>query len=323
MSVINEMLHDLAQRRAQPGQNTPVKPVAVHAATFDDDKRRFPWYLWLIMTLAIVCLAAVFLWPRFMRPPTSHAHGAKGAHSVNRAARASTNFASESVSAKSVRVLAHSAAFSARTISSQSAALIVPQKITGLSVTPAIISHPEQLWQRAQQQLSLNNIVAATQTLRELMRATPEDVRGRELLVRLLLQQHAPQSAQKILTAGLMRSPDWPPFIQLKASLLVGSGDVAGALRVLQQHTPSLAAFPQYHAMVAALYQRTHQSLLAAQRYQQLLQLQPRNGVWWVGLAVALESSGQHEDALAAFAQARDAHNLNPELQAYVDAQLT
>jgi MSHA biogenesis protein MshN len=138
----------------------------------------------------------------------------------------------------------------------------------------------------------------------------------------LLLQQKNNTAAKSVIDAGLELHPDNLIFVKLKAHLLVDEDKITEAISLLEDAAPPLMDNPDYHAFVAALYQREGKSALAASLYKQLLSLQPSNAKWWVGLGVALDAMGSHSQALEAYTNATNTNGLNPELKAYAESQL-
>jgi MSHA biogenesis protein MshN len=99
----------------------------------------------------------------------------------------------------------------------------------------------------------------------------------------------------------------------------VVQGKIRQALNLLQLAPPPLETNPDYHAFVAALYQRQGQPFFAEKLYEQLLVLQPDNAAWWTGLGIALENLGKNTQAVQAYWKARNSEQVNPELRIFVE----
>lgn len=162
----------------------------------------------------------------------------------------------------------------------------------------------------------------AVMMLTMLLEAHPVFHPARELLINLLLEQGNLVKAEKILQAGLSFDSNYSPFVELKAKMLVNAGKVNKALELLQRAAPPIENNPDYHAFIAALYQRQGQSLLAAKLYEQLLSVEPNKAIWWMGLAIALESQGNESEAREAYMHANNGAGLNPELRAFVQTKI-
>jgi tetratricopeptide (TPR) repeat protein len=193
---------------------------------------------------------------------------------------------------------------------------------------PVIIKKPvaensaEQEFQQATNSYQMGQIHNAMQMLASILVTFPQYNQAREKLAALYLETGNITAAKYLVNTGLKRQPDYLPFTELKARILMQSGNIAAAIELLENSAPPLTKNPEYHAFIAALYQRSGKAKLAANLYKQLINLQPNNGKWWLGLGVALDALGSHEQALEAFANADNAGGLNPELKAYVSTQL-
>jgi tetratricopeptide (TPR) repeat protein len=162
----------------------------------------------------------------------------------------------------------------------------------------------------------------AINILTELMAKYPEYATARESLATLLISQGNISQAQQVIRVGLQQRPFYPPYIQLKARILVNEGKVKQALNLLQLEPPPLAENPDYHALIAALYQRQGQPNFAEKLYEQLLVIQPHNPTWWTGLGIALESLGKRTLAINAYTKVKESSNLSPELKIYAETRL-
>jgi tetratricopeptide (TPR) repeat protein len=180
----------------------------------------------------------------------------------------------------------------------------------------------EDEYQQALQYYAQGLINKAASILSNLVIKFPEYDLARESLVRVLLDQGKQTEAKDIVQTGLQRKPFYYPYAELKARILVKEGHLEDAINTLQSTAPALNKNPEYHAFIAALYQRQGNSLLAAKLYEQLLPLEPDNAMWWMGLGIAYEDLGKSSEALQAYARAERNDNLNPELKAYVQGRI-
>ena len=164
------------------------------------------------------------------------------------------------------------------------------------------------------------NKEAITQ-LTNLLVKYPAFIPARKSLATLLLKQNNISKAQQVIEVGLQQQPLYLPYIQLKAQILVNKGNIKQALTLLQTTAPPLEENPEYHAFMAALYQRQNQPMLAEKLYERLLNLQPNNSMWWMGLGIARESLNQNSAALEAYQKA-NTDNLSTELKVYVENRI-
>ncbi len=159
--------------------------------------------------------------------------------------------------------------------------------------------------------------------LQTILSSDAEYVPARTLLANILYEQGNFDKADEILREGLLQRPLYPPYVQLKAEILVDQGKIKEAFHLLQKAPPTLEENPEYHALLAALYQRLGKSLLAEGLYEQLLKVEPSNSRWWVGLGIARESQNKKPEALIAFSKASMISSLSPELRNYVDSRIS
>lgn len=162
----------------------------------------------------------------------------------------------------------------------------------------------------------------AINMLTGLLESHPNYHAARELLVNLFLEQGSTELARKILQVGLAIDPGYSPFIEIQAQMFIKAGKLDQALELLQSAAPPIEKNPNYHAFIAALYQRQGQSMLAARLYEQLLSIEPNKAIWWMGLGIALESQGEESEAKEAYLHANNASGLSPELRAFVQTRI-
>jgi MSHA biogenesis protein MshN len=120
----------------------------------------------------------------------------------------------------------------------------------------------------------------------------------------------------------LRLNPDFIPLIELKARQLTTQGQIKKALTLLQSQSPPITTNPEYHAFMAALYQKNDNNLLAVSLYKRLLALNPQNGNWWFGLGLSLEKLGEKPLAYDAYRKAISNGNVNQESLAYLQKHM-
>jgi tetratricopeptide (TPR) repeat protein len=187
---------------------------------------------------------------------------------------------------------------------------------------PVAANYAEQEYAKARVLIESGRDTDAINVLTNILIQFPQYNQAREALAKLMLSNGLHMEAKKLINEGLALQPDYLPFVELKARLLMDEGKLKEAISLLEKSAPPLAENEEYHAFIAALYQRQGQSGLAANLYKQLATLQPTNGKWWLGLGVALESMGNHDQAQEAYANADNSAGLTPELKAYLATQL-
>lgn len=198
----------------------------------------------------------------------------------------------------------------------------VPVQRNAAIKTPAAQSLILQKYQIALDEAKLGKLQQAIANLSALLEVDPEYQDARTTLAALLMDKGNRPQASKIINEGLNIFPGYAPFVELKARLLTQDGKIQQALNLLQSAVPPITDNPDYHALIAALYERSNKDLFAIRTYQKLLALDPHNGSWWFGLAVSYDKVGKTRDATTAYERAMSEGHLNSASLAYLQKRL-
>ena len=158
--------------------------------------------------------------------------------------------------------------------------------------------------------------------LKGLLAANPLNVRARQMLAQLQLDTGQVEQARLLLAEGQRLLPEQSNFTLTLARLQVESGDVAGAIHLLEADRSSARNEPQLHAFLAALLLRVERHDEAVQHYLVALRSDPANVSWLVGVGVALEGVGKQVDAAEAYRRAEGSANLTPEMANFLSERL-
>lgn len=179
----------------------------------------------------------------------------------------------------------------------------------------------QQQLDRAGAMLAQGNATGGEKLLREALELSPQLHQARELLAGMLFQQRRNAEAGAVLDAGVALGAVPISSTLLRARIYAELQQEAEAIRVLESARPALNEATDYYALLAALYQRQARHAEAVQVYSQLVRINPRQGVWQMGLAISYEALGQREAAVSTY-QAALAAGLQPELREYVGQRL-
>lgn len=169
---------------------------------------------------------------------------------------------------------------------------------------------------------SLGQDAEAIKLLTEILDKDPAFMLARKMLASLLVVQGDTDKAQEVILTGLQQKPFYPDLILLKAQILVDQDELKEALALLQLSPPPINKNPEYHAFIAALYQRLNEPNLAENVYEKLVKVHPNNSTWWMGLGIARESLNKNKDALSAYKIAMNKENINPELRDHLQTRI-
>jgi MSHA biogenesis protein MshN len=150
----------------------------------------------------------------------------------------------------------------------------------------------------------------------------PDLAAARQTLVGLLLESGRNADAERLLQEGLRHDPRQANLAMLLARLQIERGALQQALDTLDTTMPFADQQPSYHAFVAAVLQRLDRHKEAITHYQIALHLAPNSAIWWMGLGISQQAVDDDEDARTSFQHALNLHQLNAELQAFVEKRL-
>jgi len=150
--------------------------------------------------------------------------------------------------------------------------------------------------------------------------ATPASVTDEALA---LLEQGDTAGAEALLREGLENAPGDSAMARVLGHILLARNDARGAVQVLRPAAPTATSDPEYNALLAAAEQRSGAHAQAIRRYRGLLEQNPDNGAWLVGLGISLQATGEAKAAADAFLQALADPALPAPLHAFAMQQST
>lgn len=179
----------------------------------------------------------------------------------------------------------------------------------------------ENAYRQAYGNLQQGRMGEAEENLRQALLHDPRHAAARQALAALLVESKRLDRAEQLLQQGLDQQPGHSGFAMTLARLQVERGDAAAALATLQRNPPS-AESPDYHGFLAALLQRAERHKEAIEHYLAALRVNQNVGPWLLGLGISLQADNQAARAAEAFRRARQYGNLSPELQAFAEQRL-
>lgn len=145
---------------------------------------------------------------------------------------------------------------------------------------------------------------------------------ARQAMVWMLLENKRNADAERVLQEGLKINVRNTEFAMLLARLQVERNDLPLAMETLHKTLPYADRQAEYHAFVAAVYQRMGRHNETIENYQIALQQAPATGIWQMGLGISLQALQRNEEARTAFKRAIETRTLSAELQAFVEQRL-
>lgn len=190
------------------------------------------------------------------------------------------------------------------------------------TVTKIFSELSEKEWQDEQLNLALDSIkegkdFEAFNILTNLIEKFPEFSQARESLVSMYLNQKDYANAEQILAEGLTIAPRNLDLNMQKAQMLFEQEQNEAALAVLKSFHPNIRTSPDFYGLKAAILEALGHSKEASILYQFLIKIEPTNGKYWFGYALGLENKHAFIQAIAAYKQALESVDLDPEIQNY------
>jgi MSHA biogenesis protein MshN len=160
---------------------------------------------------------------------------------------------------------------------------------------------------------------AASQRALEAVALEPQHAAARQLAAVLQYESGATEGAVALLRAGAGLAGAPPALTLLLARLLSTQGQPDEALAVLDRHGLHSG---DAEGLRGGLWAQQGLYGRALPAYESAVRQQPGHPMWWLGLAVALESEGHGARARGAYAQARQLGLPSEDLATYAEQRL-
>jgi MSHA biogenesis protein MshN len=181
----------------------------------------------------------------------------------------------------------------------------------------------ENEYQKASSLIQQGRNGEALPVLEQALRMDPQNATVRQTLAGLLVDARRNDEAIARLQEGLATDRSQPGMAMLLARLQVDKGDLRPAIETLQRTQSYAGDRADYHAFVAALYQRDSRHKEAVEHYIAALRKSPQNGIWWMGLGISLQAENRLNEARDAFVRSRATSTLPPDLLAFVEQKVS
>ena len=165
---------------------------------------------------------------------------------------------------------------------------------------------PQQLIERkteqAEKAIANNELAKAEQLYEDVLLIDQDQHEIRKQLAALWFGRKAYQAALNLLQQGSALDYNNSDFRLMKARIYLTTGQAMNALNELLVLKDVNNV--EYQAMIASTAQQLEQYPVSISAYQRLTSLQPNDGRWWLGLAIAHDASSAFELAKNAYKNA-------------------
>ncbi len=159
--------------------------------------------------------------------------------------------------------------------------------------------------------------------LREALVLYTPHLKSREMLAGIYIKSGRYVEAAELLREGIRVVPTYSLFAKLYARVLLEQNNPLLAIKVLESSSKALDVDLDYHALLAATYQRVKNHNKAIAIYLQLVKEKASVGIWWLGLAISLEKSGKNKEALEAYQRAQKTGSLKAGLVKFTNNRVS
>lgn len=299
MSLLNEMLHDLAKQKS-----TNAAAPSLTAALSQTEKKKINPFILGGTGLVLVLAFGMMLKPKSETPQ------------VVKKIQEDSLIATNSVpkGSKKLAPLPTALVSSINNPKPEIAKTSSPKNIAADAQAVAsennVYHPPLERWRdselnKATQAMNQGHVKQAKVILQEILTKEPSSVTAREKLATIYLGYGDYANASKILNAGLEYAPEDPALFNIKAKILLGQGKTKDAIELLKSDHPSMMSYPDYYATLASALQTKGLISEAGTYYKSLIKVDPSNGTYWLGYAVALEYDNKTSQAINAYKRAR------------------
>ena len=203
---------------------------------------------------------------------------------------------------------------------------LMPQEQGQMAITEVKLT-PKQL---AQKRFTLANeaerdgkLKDAISYYEQTLGFDPSMHEARKQLAALHYGQGQLAKASEVLLQGMLLFPQQLDFALLLARVQQASGQADLALVTLANIPDTHPLARQKWMAQSDLAQKLGQFSLSEQAYRQLLQQEPQQAKWWMGLAYALDSQQQFPQARQAYRTALGHRGLSAQASAFIEQRLT
>jgi Flp pilus assembly protein TadD len=155
----------------------------------------------------------------------------------------------------------------------------------------------------------------------DILKLQPAHQSARVELAQIYLKTNRDFEAANLLEEGLMQAENNPDFLRLMSIVHERKNEPQKALTLLLKVPESYKQNKEYIALLGHIYQQTGRYAMARQQYFRLMQREPKNPIWLLGVSIALEAEGSKEAALEGYKKLKK-ENIDTGVLRYVEERI-
>lgn len=167
-----------------------------------------------------------------------------------------------------------------------------------------------------------DNGIQAAELLEALLLRFPKSQIARETLASLYLSEGDYMQASRVVDQGLVLHANSFVINTLKARILFEQNQAHEALQRITRFHPDIRENSDFYGLKAAIFESLKQWDEARSLYKTLVEIEPMNGQYWLGYAMALEQKHATQQAIIAYRRAGQSYDIDPAVRAYAENRL-
>lgn len=199
---------------------------------------------------------------------------------------------------------------------------VAQEPVFNVSSSNKSASNHRMMEQRIQLSLKNGDTPAALKDLNDLLALEPRNTSARKRLSSLEFAQGNPKRAAFLLDQGIKLSPNDSSMRLMLARLLFRENRNPQALSILNDHPKNVIADNDLLSFRAALAEKEKDYATSLQDYAVLLQRQPGNARWMLGLAISQDKQKMIEEAVITYKRVKSSNQLSAQVVSFVDGRL-
>ncbi len=198
----------------------------------------------------------------------------------------------------------------------------VPERVLSVKPSNGAKKQLSNLRSQAHIESGAGNDERVIQILKEILTLAPSDQKSRKQLAVLLFSNARVQEASTVLSEGLKIAPAESSLRMMLARALFKSGNIDSAFEVLSQHPYQQIASDELLSLRAALAEKLGLYAQAQTDYQILVNRDPNQAKWWLGLGVSQDKQKLITQALTSYQQAKALNQLPIQVDSFVTKRI-
>ena len=311
MSVINQMLRDLEQRKVK----TPVSEHYIDEVNIIAKRQFNPW--WIILPAIIILIAGGSLYiPSFIKESFNKQEV------ENNIKKQEVVFSNLPNDISEIEHKPEGESDDVPIVEMQGAEIQVVEKA---KKSAALIESSELIKSHKQEPKKESEVVIKSKVVIKKVELKKSETKKTEQ--NKVEIKPSPETKITAVKAPVKSSVKSIPDKKTSAEVVYQAGqlmstDQSAAIQLLEENIKLVSPDADYYSLLANLQQRRKKYDDAIISYRKALELEPYKGELWIGIALAYRGTGEDANALKAFKQALSSIEISPELKHYAAQQV-